>query len=156
MEKDLKTLIYEYLKTQRLMQVATYGEHPWIANIFYVHDEDLNLYFVSKKTEKHSIDIAKNPNVSVAIADSHQLLHLPLKGIQLYGTCESVNIINKLEWMFKIWNRLIAEEKEDKLSNPKEFLENGFANVYKIKPKKIQYYNTEIFNKPEKFRVLEM
>ncbi len=45
---NLKKEIDTYLKSQRLMSIATYGDFPWIANVYYGHDPELNLYFLSK------------------------------------------------------------------------------------------------------------
>jgi len=39
----IKDEIDKYLKTQRLMY-----KNPWIANVYYIHDSNLNLYFLSK------------------------------------------------------------------------------------------------------------
>ena len=44
----IKDEIDKYLKTQRLMSVATFYKNPWIANVYYIHDSNLNLYFLSK------------------------------------------------------------------------------------------------------------
>jgi len=98
----LKQQISDYLSTQRLMSVATFGDYPWIANVYFVHDDDLSLYFVSKRTREHCIAIEKNPQVAVAIADSHQPLRPPQLGIQLSGMAQPVSILGQLEWMFKM------------------------------------------------------
>ncbi len=107
---NLKKEIDEYLKTQRLMSVATYGEYPWIANVYYVHDSDLNLYFLSKHWREHCKAIELNSKVAVAIADSSQPIYKPQIGLQISGTAAQVNIISSLKWMFKMWNKLIAGE----------------------------------------------
>ncbi|MFQ5492632.1 MAG: hypothetical protein ACE5DX_00515 [Candidatus Dojkabacteria bacterium] len=145
---DLKKLIDDYLGTQRLMAFATYGDYPWIANLYYVHDKDLNLYFLSKPTREHCEALEVNDLVSAAIADSSQPIHKSQKGIQLNGTSKSINSISKLKWMFEMWNKLVAGEKGERLSNPKQFLEAGRSKVYKITPKRIKFFNTELW--PEK------
>lgn len=152
---DLKKQIDNYLKTQRLMSVATYGDYPWIANVYFIHDKDLNLYFLSKHWREHCVAIEKNPKVAVAIVDSHQLIYKPQIGIQLYGTAKSVSAISKLEWMFKIWNKLIAGSKGEKLADPKKFMDAGVSKVYKITPKRIKFFNTNLWSK-EQFKVLEL
>lgn len=151
----LKQQIFEYLSTQRLMSVATYGDYPWIANVYYVHDKDLNLYFVSKKTREHCVAFEKNENVAVAIADSHQPLKPPQLGIQLHGTAYAVNVLEQLEWMFKMWNKLIAPDPGEFMENPKAFLDKGLASVYKITPKRIKFFNTGLWPK-EQCQVLEL
>lgn len=151
---NLKKEIDDYLKTQRLMSVATYDKTPWIANVYYVHDKDLNLYFLSKNWREHCLAIEKNDNVAVAIADSSQPIYKPQKGLQIWGKAKSVNIISNLEWMFKMWNKLISGSQGEKLSDPKKFLDAGLSRVYKITPKRIKFFNTELWPK-EQFKVLE-
>ncbi|MEI7579177.1 MAG: pyridoxamine 5'-phosphate oxidase family protein [bacterium] len=155
MNTDLKKIIKEYLATQKLMSVATYGEHPWIANVYYIHDAELNLYFLSKKWREHCKDIEINSKVAVAIADSHQPIFLPQKGIQLYGMAQQVNMLKQLEWMFKMWNKLIAGEKGERLLDAKKFLDAGVSAIYKITPKQIKYFNTELWPK-EQFQILDL
>ncbi|MFZ6022405.1 MAG: pyridoxamine 5'-phosphate oxidase family protein [Patescibacteria group bacterium] len=146
---SLKQQIFEYLGTQRLMSVATYNENPWIANVYYVHDNNLNLYFLSKRTREHCVAIEANSSVAVAIADSHQPLKPPQLGIQLYGTAERVQLLEQLQWMFKMWNKLIAPDVTEYLDNPKQFLDSGLSSVYKITPKRIKFFNTGFWPKDQ-------
>ncbi len=136
------------------MSVATYGEYPWIANVYYVHDSDLNLYFLSKHWREHCKAIELNSKVAVAIADSSQPIYRPQIGLQISGTAAPVNIISSLKWMFKMWNKLIAEEKGEKLSDPKKFLDAGLSKVYKITPKRIKFFNTFLWPK-DQFKILD-
>lgn len=149
----LKQQIFDYLSTQRLMSVATFNQQPWIANVYYVHDNDLNLYFLSKRAREHCVAIEVNNNVAVAIADSHQPLKPPQVGIQLYGTAAKVNMIEQLQWMFQMWNKLIAPDVTEHLGNPKQFLDSGLSAVYKISPKRIKFFNTGLWPK-EQYKVL--
>ena len=152
---NLKQEIDNYLKSQRLMSVATYGDIPWIANVYYVHDKDLSLYFLSKHWREHCKAIDENEKVAVAIADSSQPIYKPQKGLQINGMAKSVNIISSLQWMFKMWNKLIAGAKGEKLSDPKKFLDAGLSKVYKITPKRIKFFNTELWPK-DQFRILRI
>lgn len=151
---NLKQEIDRYLKTQRLMSIATYGNSPWIANVYYIHDSDLNLYFLSKHWREHCKAIDANNKVAVAIADSSQPIYRSQKGLQISGTAKSVNVISSLKWMFQMWNKLIAGSKGEKLSDPKKFLDAGLSKVYKITPKRIKFFNTELWPK-DQFRILE-
>ena len=152
---DLKDEINEYLKTQRLMAVATYGKSPWIASVYYVHDNDLNIYFLSKRWREHCQSIESDNRVTVAVADSHQPIYKPQKGLQISGTAQSVNIVSRLEWMFKMWNKLITGNEGEKLSEPRKFLDAGLSKVYKITPHRIKFFNTELYPKKQ-FKVLEL
>ena len=37
---------------------------PWLCNVWYVMDNDNNIYFMSRETRRHSKEIEQNPNVS--------------------------------------------------------------------------------------------
>lgn len=150
----LKEQIYKYLQTQRLMTIATYGEEPWIANVYYLVDEDLNLYFMSKNFRQHCQDIKENPNVACAIADSSQPIYKPQKGIQLNGKTKVVNTFEKIKWAAKLWNKLIAQGKGEKI-DPKKFVEAAVSSIYKVAPTKIKFFNTELWPK-EQFQVLQL
>ena len=80
-----KQHVLDFLKTNKLMQVATFGDFPWIVNVFYVFDDDLNLFFLSAENILHCRQIAQNEKVAVAIVDSHQNYSDKLKGLQMYG-----------------------------------------------------------------------
>jgi uncharacterized protein YhbP (UPF0306 family) len=155
MDTELKELISDYLASQKLMAVATFADTPWIANVYFVHDKDLCIYFLSKNWREHSKAIEMNNNVSVAIADSHQPIHLPQKGIQLSGKVEKVNLINKVEWMFNMWNKHISNTGGEILDNPKKFIDAGTSSIFKITPTKIKFFNTELWPN-EQFKILEL
>ncbi|WKZ24063.1 MAG: pyridoxamine 5'-phosphate oxidase family protein [Candidatus Dojkabacteria bacterium] len=153
---DLKQIIFDYLGTQRLMSVATFANDvPWIANVYFVHDNDLNLYFLSKKAREHCVALETNNKVAVAIADSHQPLRPPQLGIQLHGTAQRVNVLNQVKWMFAMWNKLIAPNADEFLEDPKQFLQAGSSSIYKITPKRIKFFNTGLWPE-EQCQVLEL
>ncbi|MBI4009752.1 MAG: pyridoxamine 5'-phosphate oxidase family protein [Candidatus Aenigmarchaeota archaeon] len=88
--KDLREIVRAYLTETKLMQIATSKDNkPWIATIWYVHDEDLNLYFISRKATRHSIEIKENPNVAGAIVKPHTVgSGEKVRGLQFEGTVE--------------------------------------------------------------------
>ena len=71
MNKDIKKEFSKYLKSQRLMTLATCADKPWVATVYFAVDNDLNFYFVSSPKSKHCKDIEKNSKVAVNVADSH-------------------------------------------------------------------------------------
>ena len=80
-----KQHVLDFLKTNKLMQVATMGDFPWIATVYYSFDNELNLYFLSSDKTLHVKQIKKNPKVSVAITDSHQDINKPKKVCRFPG-----------------------------------------------------------------------
>lgn len=82
---EIKSLIIDYLDKARMMQVATSNNgQPWACTVYFAYDEDLNLYWISLPSRRHSLEIAQNPKVAGAIV----LPHTPgddVRGIQFEG-----------------------------------------------------------------------
>lgn len=73
-------------KDVHVMQLATSGANvPWVCNVHFDVDDDLNLYWLSDTDCRHSQDIAKNPQVAAALVVSEQP---PLVGLQIAGKAE--------------------------------------------------------------------
>jgi acyl-CoA reductase-like NAD-dependent aldehyde dehydrogenase len=48
----------DILKDIKLMQLATVRDKkPWMCNVWYVMDEDHNVYWISRETRRHSLEI---------------------------------------------------------------------------------------------------
>lgn len=88
--KDTQQLLDGYLDEQHMMQLATSaGGQPWCCTVYYVHDDERNLYWASWPTRRHSQEIEANPNVAVAIPIKHTNGE-KVVGIQAEGTAEKV------------------------------------------------------------------
>ena len=83
-----REIVLRFLATHKLMAVATFGDFPWIASVYYTFDQDLNLYFLSSPTTLHAKHILRNSQVAVAIADSHQSINETKRGLQLFGIAQ--------------------------------------------------------------------
>jgi uncharacterized protein YhbP (UPF0306 family) len=65
---DLKNLIKQYLTEARVMQLASsIHDHPWVCNVHFYADDDLNLYWMSTEARRHSQEIAQNAHVAMTI-----------------------------------------------------------------------------------------
>ncbi len=80
----------EYLEKARMMQVATAKDgQPWVCTVYFVYDENLNLYWISKTTRRHSEELQINPKVAGVIV----LPHTPgddVRGIQFQGIAKEL------------------------------------------------------------------
>lgn len=141
---DLQKNIFDYLQTQKLMSITSVGEHPWPAIVYFIANEDLELYFLSHPDDLHCQQIKNNPQVACAIYDSTQPNAAIKVGLQYYGEAEVVNVLEKVKWMIGLWNKIIAGEKGTKF-NPTDLLAAGKSRIYRIKPKKIKFFNQELF-----------
>lgn len=142
--KLTKRLVLDYLKKHKLMTIATYGKHPWISQVYYSFDKDLNLYFLSAPRTLHSKQIVKNKHVAVAIADSRQKPSDLKKGLQIYGVAKPIKNRMKIRHALRLWKDAL------KVKNPKLTYENMIrkpneGTMYQVTPKRIKFFNQELF-----------
>lgn len=130
------------------MSIATYDKYPWIANLYYAVDEDLNLFFLSDPDTVHCKQIAKNPKVTCAIYDSNQT---PVKtkgkfdkiGMQYYGEAKIItNWIEAGKALFK-WKNVLKIKTDEVFSikNMKKAILHG--RMYRVTPKKIKLFKQD-------------
>lgn len=148
MTAELRTAIKEYLSSHIQFALATSGDHPWIATMYYGIDDDLNIYFLTNPATIHAKDLKQNPLVSAVIADSPQHPESKKIGIQLYGTAAEIEGEAALKAAFAIWCKVLH------VTDPKysyEGIKSGELKyrLYKLTPKKIKYYNEELWDDKE-------
>lgn len=90
-----KEILLTYLKSQKLMTLATRGDRPWVATVYYVVDDDLSLYLLTSPKTEHGQNIAQSDQVAGNIFDSHQEVTDKKVGIQIQGTASVVNAIQR-------------------------------------------------------------
>jgi len=82
---NLKSLIKKYLQEAKLMQLATSVDNqPWVCSVWFAADEDLNIYWLSSTTRRHSKEVLKNNKVAGAIV-LPQTPNDPPRGLQFQG-----------------------------------------------------------------------
>lgn len=93
--KDEKELIQElraYLEERSTMTLATIGKkgEPQSAPLFFVADEELNLYFLSDEDSRHGANIMERSVVAVSIyTETHDWRNIC--GVQLEGVASLIN-----------------------------------------------------------------
>jgi uncharacterized protein YhbP (UPF0306 family) len=63
------------------------GDQPWICTVYFVEDDDLNLYWLSLPARRHSQEIARHNKIAVAAPIKFDK---PVIGIQAQGKAEAV------------------------------------------------------------------
>lgn len=87
---DVEKIVREYIDKTVHLSLATVRESkPWVCEVHFAYDEDLNLYFVSKVSTRHCQEIADNPHVAGNIVKLHELTELP-HGIYFEGEAEPI------------------------------------------------------------------
>lgn len=73
-----------------MMQVASVaGDQPWCCTVYYVVDEDLNLYWASIPSRRHSQEIHEHSKVAAAIPVQHDIGKKVI-GLQVEGTAKKI------------------------------------------------------------------
>lgn len=85
---DVEKVIREYLPNVIHLSLATcVNNKPWVSEVHFVYDNDLNLYWRSKPDRRHSQEIAANPNVAGNIVEQHSMDMSP-RGLYFEGTAQ--------------------------------------------------------------------
>lgn len=85
---NIEQTIREYLPSVIHMSLATCANNkPWVCEVHFVFDEQLNLYFRSTSSRRHSQEIAVNNAVAGNIVRQHQQGEKP-RGVYFEGTAE--------------------------------------------------------------------
>ncbi|MEK7623918.1 MAG: pyridoxamine 5'-phosphate oxidase family protein [Patescibacteria group bacterium] len=87
--RDIQKIVREVLEDGHLMSLGTVDhEGVWVADVVYVFDEDLNIYWLSRSDARHSLAIVKHPQVAGTIAVSRP--HEEEIGVQFSGDAEKL------------------------------------------------------------------
>lgn len=87
---DLKLRVKEVLERGHLMSLGTLdGGGVWVADVIYIHDDGLNLYWMSDPQTRHSKAISQNNSVAGTITVSNKSQEKNL-GIQFSGFAEKI------------------------------------------------------------------
>ncbi|MEK7461274.1 MAG: pyridoxamine 5'-phosphate oxidase family protein [Patescibacteria group bacterium] len=133
---SLKDLIREVLDKGYLMSLATIDDAgPWVADVIYVHDNNLKVYWVSDPAVRHSQAIEKNPSVAATITASSA--GESNFGIQLAGMATKL-VGSRPDLAKKHWAK---RKKPGPI--PNDWLEGD--RWYKIKPVKIELIHEKYF-----------
>lgn len=86
---NVNQLTKRYLQgTAQTMQLATVrAGRPWVATVYFVTDDDMNVYWLSWPERRHSVDLAGQSDVAAAVAVKTDQ---PVIGVQLAGQASEV------------------------------------------------------------------
>lgn len=140
MKKDVKTLIKEYLQEAKLIQLATsINNQPWVCSVWFASDEDLNIYWFSSISRRHSEELDVNNRVAGAIALPHDPKD-PVRGVQFQGVAEVLSDEEDINKALSVYQgRIFNRERIDDLAK------NRAHKFYKIKPTKFVLFDSVNF-----------
>lgn len=89
-DEEVNQAIRDYLAGVLHMSLATSRDsRPWVCEVHFVYDGNLNIYFRSKKSRRHSQEIAANPCVAGNIVEQHPKEQRP-RGVYFEGSAAIV------------------------------------------------------------------
>ncbi|MFZ1720991.1 MAG: pyridoxamine 5'-phosphate oxidase family protein [Microgenomates group bacterium] len=136
--------ISDFIKSNTQMTIATYGDSPWIATVYYSSDDALNLYFLSDPDTIHCHHIKVNPNVAVSIADSPQAPSSNKIGLQISGIAEQISDKKKIVHALDLWRKTlgVTSNAYTYAGMMKKAIK---GRMFKVTPNKIKFFNEELW-----------
>lgn len=146
---NVEEAIRDYLPEVIHMSLATStGDRPWVCEVHYVFDNDLNLYFRSTPIRRHSKEIEENSNVAGNIVKQHLVGQKP-RGVYFEGKAELLTDVDENHNAYKLYcerfgtNQSILKEART---------ENGHK-FYKITVDKFYVFDSIDSNPSQKYEL---
>jgi uncharacterized protein YhbP (UPF0306 family) len=147
--KDIEVIIREYLPEILHLSLATCVDNkPWVCEVHFSYDDELNLYFRSKRDRRHSQEIAQNPNVAGNIVAQHSLSDKP-RGIYFEGKAEALQDVDE--------NHSAYQSYAERLKAGPEIIEDARAEAghsfYKITVSDWYVFDSRESNPSQKYHL---
>ncbi len=94
------------------MSLATCsGNKPWVCEVHFVYDENLNFYFRSKSDRRHSVEIASNPNIAGNIVTQHLAEEKP-RGVYFEGIAKQLIDVDETHPAYQLYCERFGTDQE--------------------------------------------
>lgn len=120
----------------------------WVADVVYVSDDDLNIYWLSKPDTRHSKAIEKNPKVAGTITLITKAISEDI-GLQIEGVARRVE-----GDMLEIAKKYNVKRGRPLPKQEGEIFKEG-RQWYILKPTKIEVIYDEFFGREKKIIILK-
>lgn len=143
---NIDSNLLNFIQEQKLMVIATTDEKnkPWICNVYYSSDNDLNFYIVSPSDTNHSRHLIDRPEVAFSIVwyDKNNLSNrLAIQGkgkmVLVKGVSENIAALKVHHKKYPEWKEFINWE-----NMVKKVIE---SKIYKITPTYMKFWNDELY-----------
>jgi uncharacterized protein YhbP (UPF0306 family) len=146
---NIEEKIREYLPTVVHMSLATcVNQKPWICEVHFVFDDQLNLYFRSRPSTRHCQEIAENQKVAGNIVKQH-LVGEKVRGIYFEGVAELLEEVTSNHVAYTLYCARFATDTKilDELQE-----ENGHQ-FYKISVSKFFLFDSQESSPSQKYEL---
>jgi uncharacterized protein YhbP (UPF0306 family) len=123
--QQIEKTIREYLETVLHMSLATASDgKPWICEVHFSLDDELNIYFRSREATRHCQEIALNPQVAGNIVEQHGMTDKP-RCVSFEGRAELLEDVDENSIAYQV----VAKRHN---LNPEVLDMEKFPRFYKI------------------------
>ncbi|MDO8335314.1 MAG: pyridoxamine 5'-phosphate oxidase family protein [Candidatus Saccharibacteria bacterium] len=123
---NIENFIREYLPNVIHLSLATSADNkPWVCEVHFAYDDDLNLYFFSTTDRRHCEELRNNKYVAGNIVKQHAMGEKP-RGVYFEGVAEQLENVDENHIAYKTYAARYPEFRHwEKLG--------GDSRLYKIK-----------------------
>lgn len=102
---ELKERIQQYLSEAKMMQLATASKDgkPWVCNVWFAADDQMNLYWISSTDRRHSRELAANNHVAISICLVRDPSESEKGALQIEGTAEKLTNASEIARALKLY-----------------------------------------------------
>ncbi len=130
-------IVREYLQhSGTIMQLATaYDDKPWVATVYFVADDELNVYWLSWPERRHSREIAEQADVAATVVIKTDR---PVIGVQLEGTATEVQDAGEVQ---QVMERYVAKYGEGQKFYDAFVAGTNKHHMYKLAPSAVWLFD---------------
>ncbi|OHB04703.1 MAG: hypothetical protein A3B14_01685 [Candidatus Zambryskibacteria bacterium RIFCSPLOWO2_01_FULL_45_21] len=137
---NIRERILEVLEQTHLMSLATVDEGgPWVADVVFIFDDDLNIYWMSDPKTRHSKAILENNKAAGSITYSTKRKETNF-GVQFEGIVEQ---LEGIQFSLLVKHLTKRGYPKPKISDAKKILDGDMW--YKLTPTKVGLIDEENF-----------
>jgi uncharacterized protein YhbP (UPF0306 family) len=127
-KEKIEQIIREYFPQIIHMSLATVKDNkPWVCEVHFSYDDDLNLYFSSRPETRHAQEILANPQVAGNIVTQHHK-NQAVRCVDFEGRAEMLNSEEAEKTAYKAY--AVRNGESEWLLN--EIRKDGVVRFFKI------------------------
>jgi uncharacterized protein YhbP (UPF0306 family) len=139
--------VRQFLQGQSTLTLATLSPHngPAAADLYFVADSSLNLYFLSEPQARHARNLAADPRVAVTI-HPEAWDWVDIRGVQLEGVCLPLTAPAERAAALALYGRKFAFLSAPSASGLKTFLQAALGRhiLYCITPGWVRWLDNSV------------
>jgi uncharacterized protein YhbP (UPF0306 family) len=137
---NIPELTKKHLEAGKFLQVATSKDNrPWVCTVFYVSDDEYNVYWVSEESRRHSKELVENSHAAAAV-NLKGRSEDPAIGLQMEGVVSIVEDDEQKNAVVKLFMDRNGSKQDwaDKVLSGE-----GGRRIYKLAPSMFAVFDTQ-------------